>query len=146
MSALAVEAGGLVKAFGSTCALDGIDLEIPQGTVLGLLGPNGAGKTTAVRILSTLLRPDAGWARVAGVDVLADPHRVRSKIGLSEQYATVDANLTGFENLYLIARLYGMSRGQARSRARSLISRFRLSTPQSGPRRPTREACAGGLI
>ena len=105
MSALAVEAEGLVKTFGSTRALDGIDLQIPQGTVLGLLGPNGAGKTTAVRILSTLLRPDAGWARVAGIDVLTDPHGVRGKIGLSGQYAAVDANLTGFENLYMISRL-----------------------------------------
>lgn len=126
MSALAVEAEGLVKTFGSTRALDGIDLQIPQGTVLGLLGPNGAGKTTAVRILSTLLRPDAGRAQVAGVDVLTDPHGVRGKIGLAGQYAAVDANLTGFENLYMIGRLYGMSRRQAQSRARALITRFRL--------------------
>ena len=126
MSALAVEAEGLVKAFGSTRALNGIDLQIPQGTVLGLLGPNGAGKTTAVRILSTLLRPDAGQARVAGVDVLTDPHGVRGKIGLSGQYAAVDQNLTGFENLYMIGRLYGMPRRRAQSRARSLITRFRL--------------------
>jgi ABC-2 type transport system ATP-binding protein len=126
MSALAVEAEGLVKTFGSTRALDGIDLQIPQGTVLGLLGPNGAGKTTAVRILSTLLRPDAGRAQVAGVDVLTDPHGVRGKIGLAGQYAAVDANLTGFENLYMIGRLYGMPRSQARSRARALIARFRL--------------------
>ncbi|MGB7795826.1 MAG: ATP-binding cassette domain-containing protein [Pseudonocardiaceae bacterium] len=126
MSALAVEAEGLVKTFGSTRALDGIDLQIPQGTVLGLLGPNGAGKTTAVRILSTLLRPDSGRARVAGVDVLTDPHGVRGKIGLSGQYAAVDENLTGFENLYMISRLYGMPRGQARSRAGALITRFRL--------------------
>jgi ABC-2 type transport system ATP-binding protein len=126
MSALAVEAEGLVKTFGSTRALDGIDLQIPQGTVLGLLGPNGAGKTTAVRILSTLLRPDAGRAQVAGVDVLTDPHGVRGKIGLAGQYAAVDANLTGFENLYMIGRLYGMPRRQARSRARALLTRFRL--------------------
>ncbi|HZD13893.1 MAG TPA: ATP-binding cassette domain-containing protein [Pseudonocardiaceae bacterium] len=126
MSALAVEAEGLVKTFGSTRALDGIDLQIPQGTVLGLLGPNGAGKTTAVRILSTLLRPDAGCAQVAGLDVLTDPHGVRGKIGLSGQYAAVDENLTGFENLYMIGRLYGMPRPQARARARVLISRFRL--------------------
>jgi ABC-2 type transport system ATP-binding protein len=126
MSALAVEAEGLVKTFGSTRALDGIDLQIPQGTVLGLLGPNGAGKTTAVRILSTLLRPDAGHAKVAGVDVLTDPHGVRGKIGLSGQYAAVDANLTGFENLYMIGRLYGMPRRQAGARARALITRFCL--------------------
>lgn len=128
MSALAVEAKGLVKTFGSTRALDGIDLQIPQGTVLGNLqvGPNGAGKTTAVRILSTLLRPDAGCAQVAGLDVLTDPHGVRGKIGLSGQYAAVDENLTGFENLYMIGRLYGMPRPRARARARVLISRFRL--------------------
>jgi len=126
MSTLAVEAEGLVKTFGSTRALDGIDLQIPQGTVLGLLGPNGAGKTTAVRILSTLLRPDAGRARVAGVDVQTDPHGVRSKIGLSGQYAAVDANLTEFENLYMIGRLYGMPRRQAGARARALITRFCL--------------------
>jgi ABC-2 type transport system ATP-binding protein len=126
MSALAVEAEGLVKTFGSTRALDGIDLRIPRGTVLGLLGPNGAGKTTAVRILSTLLRPDAGCAQVAGLDVLTDPHGVRGKIGLSGQYAAVDENLTGFENLYMIGRLYGMPRPRARARARVLISRFRL--------------------
>jgi ABC-type multidrug transport system ATPase subunit len=100
MSALAVEAEGLVKTFGFTRALDGIDLQIPQGTALGLLGPNGAGKTTAVRILSTFLRPDAGRAQVAGMDVLTDPHGVRGKIGLSGLYAAVDENLTGFENLY----------------------------------------------
>lgn len=126
MSALAVEAKGLVKTFGSTRALDGIDLQIPRGTVLGLLGPNGAGKTTAVRIISTLLRPDAGCAQMAGLDVLTDPHGVRGKIGLSGQYAAVDENLTGFENLYMIGRLYGMPRPRARARARVLISRFRL--------------------
>jgi ABC-2 type transport system ATP-binding protein len=133
MSALAVEVEGLVKAFGSTRALDGIDLQIPQGTVLGLLGPNGAGKTTAVRILGTLLRPDAGQAWVAGVDVLANPHGVRQKIGLSGQYAAVDQNLTGFENLYMISRLYGMPRRDARARARALITRFRLDEAAERP-------------
>jgi ABC-2 type transport system ATP-binding protein len=126
MSALAIEAEGLVKTFGSTRALDGVDLQIPQGTVLGLLGPNGAGKTTAVRILSTLLRPDSGHARVAGIDVLADPQGVRRKIGLSGQYAAVDQNLTGFENLYMVSRLYGMPRRDARARTRQLLTRFRL--------------------
>ena len=126
MSALAIEAEGLVKTFGSTRALDGVDLQIPQGTVLGLLGPNGAGKTTAVRILSTLLRPDSGHARVAGIDVLADPQGVRRKIGLSGQYAAVDQNLTGFENLYMVSRLYGMPRREARARARQLLTQFRL--------------------
>jgi ABC-2 type transport system ATP-binding protein len=126
MSTYAVEAEGLVKTFGSTRALDGVDLEIPHGTVLGLLGPNGAGKTTTVRILTTLLRPDAGRALVAGVDVAADPQGVRRRIGLSGQYAAVDENLTGFENLYMVSRLYGMSRRTARSRARELLARFRL--------------------
>jgi ABC-2 type transport system ATP-binding protein len=126
MSTYAVEAEGLVKTFGSTRALDGVDLEIPHGTVLGLLGPNGAGKTTTVRILTTLLRPDSGRAVVAGVDVLADPQGVRRKIGLSGQYAAVDENLTGFENLYMVSRLYGMSRSSAQARSRELLRRFRL--------------------
>ncbi|MFN2496086.1 MAG: ATP-binding cassette domain-containing protein, partial [Pseudonocardiaceae bacterium] len=126
MSALAVEAKGLVKTFGTTRALDGVDLQIPHGTVLGLLGPNGAGKTTMVRILTTLLKPDAGHAWVAGMDVLADPQGVRRKIGLSGQYAAVDENLTGYENLYMVSRLYGMPRRAARSRARELLTRFRL--------------------
>ncbi|HEU0089504.1 MAG TPA: ATP-binding cassette domain-containing protein [Pseudonocardiaceae bacterium] len=126
MSTPAVEAEALVKTFGSTRALDGVDLQIPSGTVLGLLGPNGAGKTTTVRILTTLLKPDSGRARVAGLDVLADPHGVRRKIGLSGQYAAVDENLTGFENLYMVSRLYGMPRREARARARQLLARFRI--------------------
>jgi ABC-2 type transport system ATP-binding protein len=123
----AVRAEALVKTFGSTRALDGIDLEVPTGTVLGLLGPNGAGKTTAVRILTTLLRPDSGRAWVAGHDVLAEPDLVRKSIGLSGQYAAVDENLTGFENLYMVGRLYGMNKSDARARADALISRFRLT-------------------
>ena len=107
---VAVRAEALVKTFGATRALDGIDFEIPTGTVLGLLGPNGAGKTTAVRILTTLLRPDSGRAWVAGHDVLADPNAVRRSIGLSGQYAAVDENLTGQENLYMVGRLYGLAR------------------------------------
>ncbi|MGH3939321.1 MAG: ATP-binding cassette domain-containing protein [Pseudonocardiaceae bacterium] len=122
----AVEAEGLVKTFGSTRALDGVELQIPRGTVLGLLGPNGAGKTTTVRILTTLLKPDAGHAWVAGVDVLADPQGVRRKIGLSGQYAAVDETLTGFENLYMVSRLYGMPRREARARVHELLVRFRL--------------------
>jgi ABC-2 type transport system ATP-binding protein len=123
----AVRAEALVKTFGSTRALDGIDLEIPTGTVLGLLGPNGAGKTTAVRILTTLLRPDSGRAWVAGHDVVAEPDAVRRSIGLSGQYAAVDENLTGFENLYMVGRLYGMNKARARARADQLIDRFRLT-------------------
>ncbi|OLF10411.1 ATP-binding cassette domain-containing protein [Actinophytocola xanthii] len=132
-SDVAVRAEALVKTFGSTRALDGIDLEIPTGTVLGLLGPNGAGKTTAVRILTTLLRPDSGRAWVAGHDVLAEPDAVRRAIGLSGQYAAVDENLTGFENLYLVGRLYGKNKPDARARARELIGRFRLDDAADRP-------------
>ncbi len=132
-SDVAVRAEGLVKTFGSTRALDGIDLEIPTGTVLGLLGPNGAGKTTAVRILTTLLRPDSGRAWVAGHDVLAEPDAVRRSIGLSGQYAAVDENLTGFENLYMVGRLYGKNKPDARARSRELIGRFRLDEAADRP-------------
>jgi ABC-2 type transport system ATP-binding protein len=130
---LAVEARGLVKTYGSTRALDGVDLEIRSGQVLGLLGPNGAGKTTTVRILTTLLRPDSGEARVAGHDVLADPDAVRREIGLSGQYAAVDENLTGFENLVMVGRLYGRKRAAARDRARELLARFRLEEAADRP-------------
>lgn len=123
---VAVRARNLVKTYGSTRALDGVDLDIPTGQVLGLLGPNGAGKTTTVRILTTLLRPDSGSAEVAGHDVVAEPDAVREAIGLSGQYAAVDENLTGFENLYMVGRLYGQKKVTARARARELLSRFRL--------------------
>jgi ABC-2 type transport system ATP-binding protein len=129
----AVRAEALVKTFGFTRALDGIDFEIPTGTVLGLLGPNGAGKTTAVRILTTLLRPDGGRAWVAGHDVLAEPNEVRRAIGLSGQYAAVDENLTGFENLYMVGRLYGMNKPDARTRAKALLDRFRLADAAGRP-------------
>ncbi|MDV6011048.1 ATP-binding cassette domain-containing protein [Haloechinothrix sp. LS1_15] len=130
---VAVRAAGLTKSFGKTRALDGIDLEIPTGHVLGLLGPNGAGKTTTVRILTTLLKPDSGTAEVAGHDVLADPQAVRRSIGVSGQYAAVDENLTGFENLYMVARLYGMNRAAAKERARELLDRFRLTSDGDRP-------------
>ncbi|MBM7771145.1 ABC-2 type transport system ATP-binding protein [Actinokineospora baliensis] len=132
-SSIAVRAEALVKTFGSTRALDGVDLEIPSGTVLGLLGPNGAGKTTTVRILTTLLKPDSGRAFVAGHDVTQDPDAVRRSIGLSGQYAAVDEHLTGYENLYMVGRLYGMSRSDATSRARELIARFRLTDAGDRP-------------
>ena len=130
---VAVRVEGLVKRFGSTVALDGVDLTIPTGTVLGLLGPNGAGKTTMVRVLTTLLRPDAGRAEVVGHDVVAQPQAVRRAIGLSGQYAAVDENLTGFENLYLVGRLYGMGRAPSRARARELLGRFRLEDAAERP-------------
>ncbi len=121
-----VEAYGLHKRYGEVVALDGLDLEVPEGTILGLLGPNGAGKTTAVSILSTLLTPDAGTARVAGADVLVEPREVRRRIGLSGQFAAVDEYLTGFENLDMIGRLYHLGRTVARQRARELIEVFDL--------------------
>jgi ABC-2 type transport system ATP-binding protein len=124
----AVEVSGLVMEYSrDRRALDGVDLRIAPGTVLGLLGPNGAGKTTTVRILTTLLRPTAGRVRVAGIDVVAEPMRVRRRIGLSGQYAAVDENLTGFENLRMVGRLYGMSRQAASLRADELLATFGLT-------------------
>ncbi|MCI2424015.1 ATP-binding cassette domain-containing protein [Saccharopolyspora sp. K220] len=123
----AIQAEGLVKRFGSTTALAGVDLAAPTGTILGVLGPNGAGKTTAVRILATLLRPDAGTATIAGYDVLRQPVAVRSRIGLTGQYASVDEELTGLENLVLIGRLLEMPRRDARARAAELLERFGLT-------------------
>jgi ABC-2 type transport system ATP-binding protein len=122
----AIRAEGLVKTFGDVRALDGVDLDVPEGTVLGLLGPNGAGKTTAVRCLTTLLRPDAGHAEVAGIDVLRDPDAVRHNIGLSGQFAAVDEYLTGRENLVMVGRLYQMGRRAAKSRATELLEQFHL--------------------
>ena len=121
-----IEARGVVKIFGKTRALDGLDLAVPEGTVLGLLGPNGAGKTTAVRILTTLLQPDAGTATVAGFDVCRDPAKVRENIGVSGQFAAVDDYLTGFENLDMVGRLYGFGARASRERARELLAQFRL--------------------
>jgi oleandomycin transport system ATP-binding protein len=123
----AIHAEGLVKRFGDTAALDGVDLAVRPGTVLGLLGPNGAGKTTAVRVLATLIRPDAGHARVGGFDVVRQPHEVRGLIGLTGQYASVDETLDGTENLLMIGRLLGLSRRAARARAAALLARFELT-------------------
>ncbi|WET76801.1 ATP-binding cassette domain-containing protein [Amycolatopsis sp. QT-25] len=122
----AIEVDGLAKRFGSTPALDGVAFAARRGTVLGLLGPNGAGKTTVVRILSTLIRPDAGTAVVEGFDVVADAYRVRRMIGVTGQYAGVDEKLTGLENLVLIGKLLGMSRTEARGRGNALLARFGL--------------------
>ena len=129
----AVEAHGLTKLYGDVVALDGLDLAVPTGSVLGLLGPNGAGKTTAVSILTTLTAPDAGTARVAGANVLTEPQRVRSLIGLSGQYAAVDEHLTAMENLEMIGCLYGMRRRASRKKASELIERFRLSEAANRP-------------
>ena len=122
----AVIAEGLVKHYKQVKALDGVDLRVPQGSVLALLGPNGAGKTTAVRILTTLLTPDAGRAEVTGIDVAADPREVRRRIGVSGQYAAVDEYLTGFENLDMVGRLYHLGRKRSQERARELLIQFRL--------------------
>ncbi|MGC3003047.1 ATP-binding cassette domain-containing protein [Streptomyces sp. G35A] len=146
----AIHAAGLVKTFGDVRAVDGVDLDVPEGSVLGLLGPNGAGKTTMVRLLTTLLRPDAGTATVAGHDVVRDPDSVRLSIGLSGQFAAVDDRLTGRENLRMIGELYGLRSRPARQRADELLDRFDLagaadrvsSTYSGGMRRRLDLACA----
>ena len=122
----AITARGLAKFYGEVVALDGIDLDAQEGTVLGLLGPNGAGKTTAVRILATLLKPDTGSARVAGFDVVDEAPALRSRIGLAGQNAAVDENLTGFENLEMVGRLYHLGKGPSHTRAKELLERFEL--------------------
>ncbi|TQK68758.1 MULTISPECIES: ATP-binding cassette domain-containing protein [unclassified Nocardioides] len=150
MSEPMISATGLVKRYQDVEALAGLDLAVPEGKVLALLGPNGAGKTTAVRCLTTLLRPDAGEIRVAGVDVLADPSAAKARIGLSGQYAAVDEHLTAAENLVMIGRLYHLGRGPARARAGELLERFDLTefasrptkTYSGGQRRRLDLACA----
>jgi ABC-2 type transport system ATP-binding protein len=133
----AIDAEGLVKTFGSgdkaVHAVSGVDLVVPKGHVVGLLGPNGAGKTTTVRMLTTLLRPDAGRAVVAGHDVVAEPQAVRASIGLSGQFAAVDENLTGRENLWLFAKLYQLSSEAAKARAGELLEQFSLTDAADRP-------------
>jgi ABC-2 type transport system ATP-binding protein len=129
----AISASGLVKQYKGVRALDGVDINVPEGTVLGLLGPNGAGKTTVVRILATILRADAGQAFVAGIDVVKDPDGVRRRIGLAGQYAAVDDNLTGRENLLLVGRLTHQPRPSIGPRADELLERLRLSDAANRP-------------
>ncbi len=128
-----IRASGLVKTYGKIRALDGLDLAVPEGTILGLLGPNGAGKTTAVRILTTLIEPDAGTATVAGLDVAKEPDKVRAQLGLSGQYAAVDEYLTGYENLDMVGRLYGLGRRKSKERARELLEQFSLADSGDRP-------------
>jgi ABC-2 type transport system ATP-binding protein len=128
-----IQTSGLVKRFGEVTALDGIDFVVPKGTVFGLLGPNGAGKTTAVRILTTLLEPDDGTAIVAGIDVVAEPSKVRERIGLSGQTAAVDEHLTGYENLEMVGRLYHLGRERAQARATELLDQFELAEAGARP-------------
>jgi ABC-2 type transport system ATP-binding protein len=129
----AIVVDGLQKSYGSVRALCGVDFRARTGSVLGLLGPNGAGKTTAVRILTTLLEPDAGTARVAGLDVVRDAAALRAEIGLAGQYAAVDENLTGFENLEMVGRLYHLPRKEAKTRANELLERFELTEAAKRP-------------
>src|SRR5215208_5237969 len=133
MSEAAIIVEDVRKAYGAVRALDGVSFEAERGTVLGLLGPNGAGKTTAVRVLTTLLQPDGGSARVAGLDVVREAAALRAKIGLAGQYAAVDENLTGFENLEMVGQLYHMPRKDARERADGLLERFDLTEAAKRP-------------
>jgi ABC-2 type transport system ATP-binding protein len=136
----AISVRGIRKAFGDVQALAGVDLEVRRGTVLGLLGPNGAGKTTFVRVLATLLQPDAGTASVVGLDVITQAAELRRHIGLAGQYAAVDENLTGLENLTMVGRLYGASRSEAKARGRELLERFELT---DAARRPVKTYSGG---
>ncbi|MFE6894995.1 ATP-binding cassette domain-containing protein [Streptomyces sp. NPDC057694] len=130
---VAVSVRGLAKHYGETKALDGVDLDVHEGTVMGVLGPNGAGKTTLVRCLSTLITPDAGTAMVAGYDAVKQPRQLRRVIGLTGQYASVDEKLSGRENLYMIGRLLDLSKKEARARADSLLERFSLTDAATRP-------------
>ena len=133
MTRSAVEAHGLVKCYGTTAALDGVDITVPRGTITAILGPNGSGKTTAVRVLTTLTKADAGTAIVAGFDVLTHPTEVRRRIGLTAQDATVDPLLTGRENLVMVAELHQLPRREAKSRATTLLDQFSLADAGDRP-------------
>ena len=132
-SALAVEADSLVKVFGEQRAVDGVSLAVPQGSVYGVLGPNGAGKTTTIRMLATLLRPDGGSARIFGHDVVAEPTAVRSLVGVTGQYASVDEDLTATENLIIFSRLLGLSKIDARRKSVELLEEFDLTEAANKP-------------
>jgi ABC-2 type transport system ATP-binding protein len=132
VSQLMIEAEGLTKRYGDTQALAGIDISVPAGTVLCVLGPNGAGKTTAVRILTTLAKPNSGWARIAGYDVVSQAQDVRRRIGVTAQDATLDESLTGRQNLVMIGELSGLSRREAKARGTDLLARFDLTGAASG--------------
>ena len=140
----AIEADGLVKAFGATRAVDGVDLAVPAGSVYGFLGPNGAGKTTTIRMLATLIAPDGGSARVLGHDVVAEADTVRELVSLTGQLASVDEDLSGRENLILLGRLLGFSRPAARNRADELLEAFDIAEAGGSSSSSTRAACAGG--
>jgi ABC-2 type transport system ATP-binding protein len=141
MEVQAIEATGLVKHFGETRAVDGLDLSVPAGAVYGVLGPNGAGKTTAIRMLATLLEPTAGHARVFGHDVVTDAEQVRSLVSLTGQFASVDEDLTGAENLILLARLWGYGRAAARTAPRSCWRPSGWRTQPVDRSRPTPAGC-----
>src|SRR4051812_37631054 len=132
-STLAIEATGLQKSFGDTRAVCGVDLAVRRGSVYGMLGPNGAGKTTTVRMLATLLRPDGGEARIFGHDVVREPNAVRSLVGVTGQYASVDEDLSAVENLVIFARLLGLSRGDARRKCTELLEEFDLTEAATKP-------------
>ncbi|GMA49945.1 daunorubicin resistance protein DrrA family ABC transporter ATP-binding protein [Alicyclobacillus contaminans] len=129
----AVEARGLVKQFGDNRAVDGVDLTVRAGTIYGVLGPNGAGKTTTIRMLATLLRPDAGWARIFGYDVVKEPQIVRQLIGVTGQYASVDESLSATENLIIFSRLLGLGRAEAKRKAAELLEEFGLTEAAKRP-------------
>jgi ABC-2 type transport system ATP-binding protein len=141
----AIEVENLVLRYGKNVALDGIDFTVPEGTVLGVLGPNGAGKTTAVRILATLLQATSGSARVFGLDVAKQANEVRGTIGLTGQFAAVDEYLTGYENLEMVGRLFGLRKAEARKRADELLSRFRRYASPTRHRGQSDRQATGGV-